>query len=302
MKQESVISKCLVIIVLLSISHFKCLAQTNNKDSFQDTTIINSVDMTLLYNYLESEFDVKQYIFETYTPQQSTYTKQFSIEKFRLPKINQQIIFDQSPLHRGEFNTGGILHQFNQSSILLGSGTRTNLIGLGEINNATISYYHQVNNRLVIGGYVGASTLRAPHQSSDQFEVGSNLSYLITKGVIFHAFGNYSFGKPHPALGTLYSTSSFGGYFAIDMSERFGMGFGGQTYYNTSTNKWEAAPIIMPYFKVNDKVSVQLDLGGILLESIKQIIHNKQVSNIKNNPNNGTIAPPKMNIPIREHW
>ena len=63
MKQASVILKCLIIIVLLNITHFKCLAQTDKQILLQDTAIVSSVDMTLLYNYLESEFDVKQYMF-----------------------------------------------------------------------------------------------------------------------------------------------------------------------------------------------------------------------------------------------
>ena len=232
MKQASVILKCLIIIVLLNITHFKCLAQTDKQILLQDTAIVSSVDMTLLYNYLESEFDVKQYMFETVNPQRVKYKEHFSIGKLRLPKYNQQILYDQSPLHRGEYNNGGVIHQFNQSSILLGGGSRTNLVGLGEVSNAAISYYYQINSRLVIGGYVGASTLRAPHQSRNQFEIGTNLSYQITNGVIFHAYGNYMFGQPHPALGNLYNTSSFGGYFAVDMGERFGMGVGAQTYYN----------------------------------------------------------------------
>lgn len=283
------------------MTYFKCQAQAGKQDLYYDT-ITPNVDMTLLYNYLESEFDVKQYIFEISSPRRSNYTEQFSIEKLRLPKYSQQISYDQSPLHRGEYSTGGMLHQFNRNGILLGSGSRTNLIGLGEISNASIGYYYQVNHRLMIGGYVGASALRAPHQSKNQFEVGSNLSYQIASGLVFHAYGNYAFGQPHPALGALYNTSSFGGYFAIDMGERFGLGLGGQTYYNTSSRKWEAAPIIMPYFKISEKATIQFDIGGILQEAIKHAVQSKNGTNIKGNSKSRTIMPPKLDLPIKERW
>ena len=299
MKQESVVLRCLVTIALLSIVYSKCLAQTDKHDLFQDTINKPNIDMTLLNNYLESEFNVKQYMFEINTPRRSNSIEQLSIDKLRLPKYNQQIIIDQSPLHRGEYDTGGALHQFNRNSVLVGSGSRTNLVGLGEISEASIGYYYQANSRLIVGGYIGASTLRAPHQSANQFEVGSNLSYQITNTLVFHAFGNYTFGRPHPTLGSLYNTGSFGGYFAIDMGKRFGLGLGGQTCYNPLSRNWEAAPIVMPYFKVNEKVAIQLDIGGILQEVIKNAIQNKNGTNIRGNNNGGTIMPPRMDIPIR---
>ena len=55
------------------------------------------------------------------------------------------------------------------------------------------------------------------------------------------------------------------------LTDRFGVEVGAQTFYNSLTGRWETLPIVAPYYKFN-KFKLQMDFGPIWFELIRGAI------------------------------
>lgn len=298
MKAINNVFKYILVTVTLGVS-IQVYGQDKSNLEGYDSISSPSINLDLLNRYLEDEYDVNQWIFESVKLPKSKLNERFTVDKLNLPIYQPLILKDKSPLHQGEYYTNGLIHQFSSNDILWGSGGQNNLIGFGEINYGNVIYQKQLNGRLLIGAHLSAVTIRAPHMATNTFEGGINLSYQITDKLAFHAFGNYTFGETPPIMGTLYTNSSFGGYFSIEMSERFGLGLGAQRYYDPTVGNWSTAPIVVPYYKINKKITIGMDIGGLIQELIKNAINKGSEENTTGGKFQGTIMPPKQRIPIR---
>ena len=291
--------KFLFIILVMILIPFSGSAQTTDTPTLVESDEEPTVNLDLLYRYLDSEINTNDFLFETVKLPKSKLNENFSIQKLNLPAYQHMILVDKSPLHKGEYRTGGLIHQFNRNSILYGSGGQDNLIGMGEVNFGTLNYGHRLTDRLVVGGYLKAVTFRGPFQSTNAFSGGASLNYQIADKLSFTAFGNYTFGNVPYALGNLYGSSGYGGFFTVDMGDHFSLGMGAQHYYNNTTGKWDVAPMIIPTIKINEKVSIGMDVGGLVQELIRNALNKNVEENMGNGKFSGTIMPPRQRIPIR---
>jgi len=109
-------------------------------------------------------------------------------------------------------------------------------------------------------------------QTSYGFDASA--TYRLSDKWSLTLFGGYHSGLSplNPAMAGYMATSNFGGYVSYDISEHWGVSVGAQTTKSLVTNTWEARPIVMPYYKINDKVAVSADLGGILYELIRSYV------------------------------
>ena len=116
--------------------------------------------------------------------------------------------------------------------------------------------------------YVGMGYLET------RYGVGGTVGYLLSNAVSLHAFGYY-YGKPitaGPAVAPYLSTSTYGGYADIKFSKYWGTDVGVQRYLNPMTGKWVTDPIVRPYYKINGKQKIGIDIGHLL----KRIIWGNQ--------------------------
>ena len=108
--------------------------------------------------------------------------------------------------------------------------------------------------------YVGMGYLET------RYGVGGTVSYLLSNAVSLHAFGYY-YGEPMtvgPAVAPYLSTSTYGGYADIKFSKYWGTDVGVQRYLNPMTGKWVTDPIVRPYYKINGKQKIGIDIGHLL--------------------------------------
>ena len=108
--------------------------------------------------------------------------------------------------------------------------------------------------------YVGMGYLET------RYGVGGTVSYLLSNAVSLHAFGYY-YGKPitaGPAVAPYLSTTTYGGYADIKFSKYWGTDLGVQRYLNPMTGKWVTDPIVRPYYKINGKQKIGIDIGHLL--------------------------------------
>ena len=288
-----------VAIAVLLYIPLNLSAQEREMDNPKDSIHYHNSGLKIDFDYLFPRKEFESY--ESPTPPFINMEERFVIEKLNLSQPYYPLFLtDKSPLHKGEYRIGGVIKGFKNSAIL-GSGSQENLIGLGVVNTANLTYHHRINDRLSYTVYVDAVKYNIPRNASQQFGVGGTLSYQVTDIVGFHLFGNYKYGKNYYAMGNIYGGSSFGGYFTIEMGDRFGMGLGAQHYYNPNMGRWETDPIVMPYFKLNNGAKIGFDVGGIIKGSIKNAIDNKRI-NVNSNPRsryNATIMPERPPIIIR---
>lgn len=117
---------------------------------------------------------------------------------------------------------------------------------------------------------------------------GGSLSYRINDRVSVTVFGHYytSPGLMSPAMAGYAATTGFGGYFDYHLGGRWGVRVGAQGYRSVLSGKWEAQPMVMPYFRVTKKDVIGVDVGGILYNLLKDNLNNGW-----GRPGNPTIAP-----------
>ena len=100
-----------------------------------------------------------------------------------------------------------------------------------------------------------------------QFGIGGTASYMVSNTITLHAFGYY-YGKNHmmagPAAATYLSTSTYGGYADIRISEYVGVDAGVRRYQSPMTGKWVTDPIVSPYIKIGKKQKIGIDFGHLL--------------------------------------
>ncbi|MDE7411243.1 MAG: hypothetical protein K2M94_04310 [Paramuribaculum sp.] len=118
------------------------------------------------------------------------------------------------------------------------------------------------------------------------YGIGGNLSYRITQNLSLTLFGNYytQLLPLTPAMAGYFNSSNFGGYLSYDFNDRWGVSVGAKTERSLYTGKWETRPIVTPYYKVSEKVSIGADVGGILYEVVRALAAPSQAP--------GSIPPP----------
>lgn len=118
---------------------------------------------------------------------------------------------------------------------------------------------------------------------------GGSMNYRFNNQWAITLFGAYN-SPLHPlnmGMAGYMDTPNFGGYLSYDINGNWGINIGAQANRSLVTNRWEAQPIVMPYYKINGKTAIGLDVGGILYNAIKA--SSEHYNGYNSNP---TIGPP----------
>lgn len=191
---------------------------------------------------------------------------------------------DPSPRFRGDYTTGGVLMSFRHG-VLTGSGGQESLPGMGRMNRAAVGYQHFFNDKWMLQVGVDATKLNFIHSTGQTFATSAQLIYRATDLVSFRAFGSYAIGN-----GYGFNTHSYGGTVKLDMSDRFSLEMGAQRYYNAYLGKWETVPVVIPSYRFNDKFKLEMDVGGLLFDILREVVHDKRR---KGEWQRVTIMPPR---------
>lgn len=133
------------------------------------------------------------------------------------------------------------------------------------------------------------------------FGFGGSISYRFSDRVSMTLFGSYytslnnatTFRHAGMTPGMMGYTAipNFGGYVDYSIGDRWGVKVGAQAYRSSMTNRYEAQPIVIPYYRLSKHAEIGVDVGGILYQLIKSN-HGKSHGNM-----NPTIAPPVSGPP-----
>lgn len=170
-----------------------------------------------------------------------------------------------SPMFKGDYSTSGVLGSAG-GGYFVGTGSQTSVPGIGRFNAAALGWQKQLNDRLQLQVMADAVKMNTAHFTGQSFGLSGQMYWQAQDRLYFRTFGGVGFGdfSGRPTYG-------FGGTVGFDMTDRFGIELGAQSYYNSLTGRWEVLPVVAPYYKFN-KFKLQMDFGPILFEIIRGAI------------------------------
>lgn len=133
------------------------------------------------------------------------------------------------------------------------------------------------------------------HGMQTSWAFGGQLDYRINDRWSLTLFGEY-YSPLHPltpGMAGYMNVPRFGGYASYEINDRWGVSVGAQAQRSLVTNRWEAQPIVMPYYKINDDVKIGVDVGGILYNMARDWIEGSNGGPI----GSPVIAPPRPGPP-----
>lgn len=186
-----------------------------------------------------------------------------------------------SPMFKGDYSTSGVLGSVG-GGYFVGAGSQTSVPGIGRFNAAALGWQKQLNDRLQLQVMADAVKMNTARFTGQSFGLSGQMVWQAQERLYFRTFGGVGFGDflGRPSYG-------FGGTVGFDVTDRFGMEVGAQSYYNSLTGRWEVLPVVAPYYKFN-KFKLQIDVGPILFEIIRGVIEKHRGGGHREGP---TIMP-----------
>ena len=124
---------------------------------------------------------------------------------------------------------------------------------------------------------------------------GGSISYDFSDRIGVTIFGSY-YTPLHrgmtPAMQGYTSIPNFGGYVNYRFSDHWGVKVGGQAFRSSVSNRMEAQPIVIPYYRLSKNAELGIDVGGILYNIVKKNRNGSMGGSM-----NPTIPPPVMDPP-----
>ena len=180
------------------------------------------------------------------------------------------------------WNSGGIFGNVSSASMPGMMGVERG--GLTLIQQAGRFTFTAYGEAVKYGYYGGLQT---------SLGFGGSVGYRVSDRVSVTLFGSYytrlNAGMT-PGMMGYTSIPNFGGYVDYRFADRWGVKVGGQAYRSDVTNRIEAQPMVIPYFKLSKSAEIGVDVGGMLYQIIRSNSSHGQ-------PMNPTIAPPRPGPP-----
>ncbi len=255
------------ISLVVALAPVTCLSQDNVKDG--------GISIENLSDSIVSNTE--------YTPGNTAPSVGFSAFLRSNPEISpmiqyrsdQPIDFHVPDLH---FIPGqASLFSWNSGGILA-TGTMTQLPGMMDIESGTLGIYQELANFSInAGGIVNKyGYFNGVHT---QYGLNMNIKYQLSARLSATVFGEHYFGLPpgmsygtpmSPGMIGYYGRSTYGGFLDFKINEHWGVETGVQTVQQVGTNKFQAEPIVTPYYRINKKVAIGLPVGQILYHVLRK--------------------------------
>lgn len=212
---------------------------------------------------------------------QSSYPKQLQPFTMSVPTDGRIVVWNSG----GLFANGGSASMPGMMGIESGS-----LILMQQAGRFTFTAH---GDAMKYGYFGGLQTV---------FGFGGSISYRFSDRVSMTLFGSYYTSINNattlrhagmtPGMQGYTAIPNFGGYIDYRIGDRWGVKVGAQAYRSSVTNRYEAQPMVIPYYRLSKHAEIGLDVGGILY----QLIKSNQGKSMHGNMN-PTIAPPVFGPP-----
>lgn len=183
----------------------------------------------------------------------------------------------------------------NNSISLNATGSQISMPGFMGIEKGSLTAMFN-HGPLTLTAWAGAEKFGYFRGVQSAWNFGGQINLRLSDKWSLTAWGEYvtPLHPLTPAMAGIMSSSNFGGYASYNISDRWGISIGAQATRSLVTNKWEAQPIVTPYYRINKRVSIGVNVGGILYNIAKDYIDRKSYNN---HPMPGTGNPSRPPIP-----
>lgn len=256
------------ISLLIALFPITCLSQNERKDSIPfEKNLSDSIDRRIVGN---PEITIPAVSFSDHprmrNPSIAPLFPYTSVNRLNLQDPDFNFTPGQTSIFR--WNNGAIL----------ATGAMTQLPGMMNIESGTLGIYQALGNfTLNAGGIVNKyGYFNGLHT---QYGLNLSINYQFSTRLSATLFGEHYFGQPpgmdygtpmSPGMIGYYGRSSYGGYFDFQINEHWGVQTGVQTVQQVGTNKFQAEPIVTPYYRINKKVAIGLPVGQILYHILRK--------------------------------
>lgn len=169
------------------------------------------------------------------------------------------------------------LFHWKNGAVIATGGTRS-FPGLMQIDSGELGIYQSAGDFTF---HVGAMVSKYGYFKGlhTQYGLNGSITYRFTPRLSATIFGDYYFGRPPrmatgmllpPSVIGYYGRSTFGGYVDYQINDHWGVQTGAQAVQQVGTNRYQAEPIVTPYYKINKKVAIGLPVGQILYHILKK--------------------------------
>lgn len=161
---------------------------------------------------------------------------------------------------------------------ILATGGIKDLPGMMQIESGAVGIYQSAGRFTFYGGGIANKYgyFRGLHT---QYGLNGSLTYQFSPRLSTVIYGEYYFGQPPlmsnglpmpPSMTGYYGRSKFGFTFNYNMNEHWGVEVGAQTVQQFGTNRYQAEPVVTPYYRINKKVAIGVPVGQILYHILKK--------------------------------
>lgn len=180
-----------------------------------------------------------------------------------------------------------------QGGGLYASGHSADLPGLMGIESGSLNITHTIGN-LSMTAWGEATKYGYFRGLQTSYGFGATMTYRFSDRWSLTAFGSYStpLHPLTPAMAGMMNSTRIGGYASYNINDRWGVNVGAQATHSLVTNRWQAQPIVMPYYRINKDVSIGVDVGGIIYNIVKDYIDHRNIGNISGMPPR-PMSPPR---------
>lgn len=177
-----------------------------------------------------------------------------------------------SPMFRGDYTTGGTLGRSGRN-LFWGSGSQNSIPGIGRMNEATLGYQRELNDKLALQASINAIKMNMDHFSGQSFTAGGALVYRPQEHLRFTLFGSVDMGN---AAGLFSMPYQYGGTVGFDLGDHFSMELGVRRYSDSFTGRWETRPVVIPTINFNEKFKLGLDVGPLIYDILRSVIFDQK--------------------------
>ena len=186
----------------------------------------------------------------------------------------------------------GMIGSWNGGA-LFSTGSIQHLTGLMGIESGSLNFRQKIGaftftlfgTAAKYGFYRGLSTT---------YGFGGSLTYDINERVGITVFGAYHSpsGINQASMMGYVDVPVFGGYINWRAGTHWGVKVGMQSYKSIAYGRWEAQPVVMPYYRTSGGAEIGIDVGGILYQ-----VFRSSSGNGWGRPCNPTIGRPDFGPP-----
>lgn len=173
--------------------------------------------------------------------------------------------YDTSPYSR-DWSSGGVIARMG-GGYLMGSGSHTTYLGMGNTANASVAFTMPVGERFQVTAGLTGSKYHFDRTAWNDYGVFGNASFRLNDQLSLNAFGQYYFNQKFHSVAVMpfLGSSSYGGTLGWRASDNFSLDVGARRIYDPYTGRWLTMPIVQPTINLFG-APISFDAGPLLYQ------------------------------------